>query len=83
MRHSGRGGSGGGVACPLCNRVFHHKSHFIGHYTTHTGEKPHACPYCVYRTARNRNMKAHIARIHPESINTFDRLDRYGQNSLG
>ncbi|CAL4139185.1 unnamed protein product [Meganyctiphanes norvegica] len=60
---SGRGGSGRGVACPYCMKVFTRKSIFIYHYKTHTGEKPFGCPHCPRRFIQKGNMESH-ARTH-------------------
>lgn len=30
----------------------------------HTGEKPHLCPHCSYRSARRDNLRSHVRRVH-------------------
>ncbi|KAK0071778.1 hypothetical protein PV326_000864 [Microctonus aethiopoides] len=30
----------------------------------HTGEKPHLCPHCAYRSARRDNLRSHVRRVH-------------------
>ena len=39
----------------------------------HTGEKPHSCPYCNYRSITSTNMKSHIW-IHTFKTNTKGNL---------
>jgi hypothetical protein len=34
------------LPCPHCKRFFWYKSKLQMHIFTHTGEKPHKCPYC-------------------------------------
>jgi len=55
---------GMGLACPFCSKIYHHKSTFMRHYLTHTGEKPISCPHCAYRAARKEHMRKHIANRH-------------------
>ncbi|CAL4066312.1 unnamed protein product, partial [Meganyctiphanes norvegica] len=55
---------GMGVSCPFCSKIYHHKSTFVRHYLTHTGEKPVSCPHCPHRATRNEHMRRHIASRH-------------------
>lgn len=36
----------------------------IQHRRMHTGEKPHLCPHCIYRSARRDNLRSHVRRVH-------------------
>lgn len=36
----------------------------IQHRRMHTGEKPHLCPHCAYRSARRDNLRSHVRRVH-------------------
>lgn len=41
----------------------------------HTGEKPHLCPHCSYRSARRDNLRSHVRRMHKREnmyIDTFN-----------
>lgn len=33
----------------------------------HTGEKPHLCPHCNYRSSRRDNLRSHVRRVHKEN----------------
>ena len=46
--------------CPLCRKVFQHRSKFIRHYKTHTEERPYPCPVCGEAFKHQWNMKAHL-----------------------
>ena len=50
--------------CEECSEAFKTKQHLDRHMTTHTGEKPFACPHCDYRTARKDDLKKHIKSVH-------------------
>ncbi|KAJ8980231.1 hypothetical protein NQ317_003739 [Molorchus minor] len=38
----------------------------IQHRRMHTGEKPHLCPHCSYRSSRRDNLRSHVRRMHNE-----------------
>lgn len=38
----------------------------IQHRRMHTGEKPHLCPHCAYRSARRDNLRSHVRRVHKQ-----------------
>ncbi|XP_063595842.1 zinc finger protein 775-like [Penaeus indicus] len=67
---------GSGVApralmCPFCNKVFagrnqHQRLRY--HTLTHTGEKPHACPYCPHRARLKFNLHKHIRALHKDQL---------------
>ena len=62
-------GWGKGWACPLCAHYQAKKqSSVVKHIMIHTGEKPHACPYCDARFSQRSNCTTHIRRHHPEII---------------
>lgn len=51
----------------------------IQHRRMHTGEKPHLCPHCPYRSARRDNLRSHVRRVHKKD-NLF--CDTFSPRSL-
>ncbi|KAK7081620.1 hypothetical protein SK128_011851 [Halocaridina rubra] len=55
------------LVCPICCKTFcgrNRRQHLDHHLKTHTGEKPHSCPYCHHRTSRRDHLREHIRSIH-------------------
>ena len=50
--------------CLMCNKISHHKKHFLQHFMIHTGAKPFACMFCSYRAGRKYHLERHIISIH-------------------
>ena len=56
------------------------KLQLIQHRRMHTGEKPHLCPHCPYRSARRDNLRSHVRRVHKKE-NLF--CDTFSPRGLG
>lgn len=54
--------------CQHCGKVFRHNGHLNRHMFTHTGEKPHACPFCDHRNSRVDKLRHHILAKHKEQV---------------
>lgn len=54
--------------CHFCGKVFRHNGHLNRHMYTHTGEKPHACPYCPHRNSRVDKLRHHMIAKHKEQL---------------
>nr|CAD7195154.1 unnamed protein product [Timema douglasi] len=55
----------------------------IQHRRMHTGEKPHLCPHCAYRSARRDNLRSHVRRVHKKENLYCDTFSPRGVQSHG
>ncbi|KAF2368648.1 BTB/POZ domain [Trinorchestia longiramus] len=58
--------------CLFCGKYFGSPKDLRRHVLTHTGEKPHACPFCPYRAALKGNLKVHILGVHKRFLMSND-----------
>ncbi|XP_018571063.1 RE1-silencing transcription factor-like [Anoplophora glabripennis] len=58
--------SGKHFCCDLCKFKSIQLKKIIQHRRMHTGEKPHLCPHCSYRSSRRDNLRSHVRRMHNE-----------------
>ena len=61
--------------CQVCLKLFRSPADLKTHTYTHTGERPHFCPYCSYRAAQKGNLNVHIKTLHKDVNHTFTALD--------
>ncbi|XP_043268969.1 zinc finger protein 19-like isoform X2 [Venturia canescens] len=51
------------LACPQCDRSFHHKNSLVYHMRSHSGERPHQCEICGKSFFAASALKVH-KRLH-------------------
>ena len=57
--------------CIYCFKLFRHKNDFRKHVATHTGEKPHGCPYCDLSFTQRGTLRNHMKRIHQQELPSY------------
>lgn len=50
--------------CSICGKEFMDRSTYKHHYMTHTGERPHQCSFCPYRSIQSGSLYRHIRIKH-------------------
>ncbi|KAI8338707.1 hypothetical protein BC941DRAFT_423630 [Chlamydoabsidia padenii] len=70
--------------CPHCRKTFSRPSSLRIHIYSHTGEKPHVCPYfnCGRRFSVQSNMRRHI-RVHVGNNDDISYLDSFYSQQQG
>ena len=56
--------------CMYCGKFFPSPSELNRHLRTHTGFKPHKCPYCAYSAVQPIHLKSHLSRRHSIIVDT-------------
>ena len=54
--------------CDSCGKGYYHRSNYYDHIATHTGVKRNVCYICHRSFTFKQGLKAHIIRIHPDTI---------------
>lgn len=60
------------MQCGVCGKVFSGRSrkhNLKQHILTHTGERPHPCPHCPYRSSHRPTLRRHIFTVHARLTN--------------
>ncbi|CAO1307424.1 unnamed protein product [Diamesa tonsa] len=52
--------------CPFCEKSFGQKTSLDSHRNTHTGDKPHQCKLCPFKTGDQRTIYKHQKQMHSE-----------------
>ena len=57
-----------GYSCKICLKSFVCKDNLSRHERIHTGNRPHACTYCNFRSTQLCVLKRHIKFIHTDIL---------------
>ncbi|XP_028968104.1 zinc finger protein 64 [Galendromus occidentalis] len=68
-------------SCHVCGYNTHIKRAHERHILTHTGEKPHKCDYCDFRSNRKDNLLTHVRKKHQNSAMALQLLLQAQENS--
>lgn len=63
----GGGGESEGLACPVCGKLItgrNRRQRLQYHMSTHSGERPHHCPFCPYRAHHKFTLDRHVRTVH-------------------
>lgn len=63
------------LTCDVCGKMNAHKSNFISHLASHTGNKPFKCriklrsgEFCATEASTRQNLQTHILKVHKMSV---------------
>ncbi|XP_069171997.1 protein bric-a-brac 1 isoform X13 [Procambarus clarkii] len=79
------GKSGGGepeaLACSVCGKLItgrNRRQRLQYHLSTHSGERPHHCPYCPYCAHHKFTLDRHIRTVHRDHFLPRDPISTHG-----
>ncbi|XP_018494123.1 RE1-silencing transcription factor [Galendromus occidentalis] len=80
-KHMRKHRQGENFGCDICDFTSIQLKKVIQHRRMHTGEKPHLCPHCSYRSARRDNLRSHVRRMHKKDNMYIDTFNPTGGSS--
>lgn len=63
-----------GLSCKFCQYVGKYPAEMECHMKLHTGDKPHRCHFCAYKTIWKGDMKRHLLKHHSEEAKNHGNL---------
>uniref|UniRef100_A0A0P4WP66 C2H2-type domain-containing protein n=1 Tax=Scylla olivacea TaxID=85551 RepID=A0A0P4WP66_SCYOL len=82
LQGGGDGGKSGGgegevLACSVCGKLItgrNRRQRLRYHLSTHSGERPHRCPFCPYRAHHKFTLDRHVRTVHRAQLVPLDPL---------
>ncbi|XP_045103687.1 longitudinals lacking protein, isoforms A/B/D/L-like isoform X12 [Portunus trituberculatus] len=71
------GGEGEVLACSVCGKLItgrNRRQRLRYHLSTHSGERPHRCPFCPYRAHHKFTLDRHVRTVHRAQLVPLDPL---------
>lgn len=80
LQGGGDGGKNGGgegevLACSVCGKLItgrNRRQRLRYHLSTHSGERPHRCPFCPYRAHHKFTLDRHVRTVHRDHLVPLD-----------
>lgn len=84
--HSLQGGVDGGksvgvegevLVCSVCGKLItgrNRRQRLQYHLSTHSGERPHRCPFCPYRAHHKFTLDRHVRTVHKDQLVPLESL---------
>ncbi|XP_037795358.1 zinc finger protein 628-like [Penaeus monodon] len=86
LQGGGRSGKLGGgeaeaLACSVCGKLItgrNRRQRLQYHLSTHSGERPHHCPFCPYRAHHKFTLDRHVRTVHRDHFVLRDAPSTHG-----